>query len=530
MRCKNGRAATAYSHLQIVRFGAWEWNFTDRPLTNFYVPAAATPDPGSDETDMTSHLPRTIVFAIVSFLLLACSPSGQAPPASTPVQQAGPASSAPTVELPSFASLVKQHGPAVVNITSTHTVRQGEEGLPVPEDDPLAEFFRRFMPPSAPREYQARGVGSGFILSPDGYILTNAHVVADSEEVTVKLTNKREYKAKVIGVDVPTDVALLKIDASGLPAVRVGDPAKTEVGEWVAAIGAPFGFENSVTSGIVSAKARSLPGETYVPFIQTDVALNPGNSGGPLFNMRGEVVGINSQIYSGTGGYMGLSFAIPIDIAINVVEQLRTTGKVTRGRIGVQAQEMTVELASSFGLKEAKGALVAMVEKGGPAEKAGIGPGDVILSFDGNPVESSADLARLVANTKPGSTVNIEIWRKGKPQTVQVTVGELATEPATAESGAKQAPPNRAGLALSDLPPQLRERLKIDHGLLVRQATGAAQRAGIQPGDVVLAVNDVPATSVSVFEEQLARSKGGTVALLIKRGQDTLYVPLKIGS
>jgi serine protease Do len=301
-----------------------------------------------------------------------------------------------------------------------------------------------------------------------------------------------------------------------------------EVGEWVAAIGAPFGFENSVTAGIVSAKGRSLPDESYVPFIQTDVAVNPGNSGGPLFNMRGEVVGINSLIYSRTGGFMGLSFAIPIDIAMDVVQQLRTTGKVTRGRIGVAAQELTVDLAASFGLKEPRGALVANIEKGGPAEKAGIMPGDVILSFGGKPVQSSADLARLVANTKPGTTVDVEVWRKGAPVKLQVAVAELPTEQVSAQKEPQQMPVNRAGLVLSELTPQQRERLKIDRGLVVRKATGPAQRAGIQPGDIILAVNDIPVTSVSVLEQQLARSAGGTVALLVKRGAETLYLPLKL--
>lgn len=372
---------------------------------------------------MDRHPHYAIVLSIL--LLTACSPSEQGQPTGTREPQASPRSSVPTVQLPSFADLVKQYGPAVVNISTTRTLRQGARVLPVPEGDPLAEFFRRFMPPFGQQEFQARSLGSGFIVSPDGYILTNAHVVADTDEVTVKLTNKREYKAKLIGVDAYTDVALLKIDARDLPAVQVGDPSKMEVGEWVAAIGAPFGFENSVTAGIVSATGRSLPGETYVPFIQTDVALNPGNSGGPLFNMRGEVVGVNSQIYSRTGGFMGLSFAIPIDIAMEVVEQLRSSGRVTRGRIGVQAQELTVELAQSFGLEEPVGALVAAVERGGPAGKAGIMPGDVIQSFDGQPVQTAADLARLVAGAKPGTTVTVAVWRKGEARTLQVSVDEL---------------------------------------------------------------------------------------------------------
>ncbi|MGH8808010.1 MAG: DegQ family serine endoprotease [Noviherbaspirillum sp.] len=478
---------------------------------------------------MSPHRFRVSALSILAILLvLGCSRDEQASSAQAVAPQAGQPSAVPTVQLPSFASLVKQQGPAVVNISTTRTIRQNAQSLPIPEDDPLAEFFRRFMPPAGPREFQERSLGSGFIISADGYILTNAHVVADTDEVTVKLTTRREYKAKLIGVDTRTDVALIKIDAGGLPVVQIGDPAKMEVGEWVAAIGAPFGFENSVTAGIVSATGRSLPDESYVPFIQTDVALNPGNSGGPLFNMRGEVIGVNSQIYSQTGGYMGLSFAIPIDLAMDVAKQLRTSGKVTRGRIGVQAQELSVELAASFGLKEPVGALVSMVEKGGPADKAGIAPGDVVLSFDGKPVQSSADMARLVASTKPGTTVNVEVWRKGSAKSLQVTLAELASEQVAGGGGAPQMPANRAGLALSELTPQQLNRLQIDRGLLVRKVTGPAQRAGIQSGDVVLALNDIPVTTVAAFEQQLARSSGGAVALLIKRGTETLYVPLKL--
>jgi serine protease Do len=371
------------------------------------------------------------VFSVILLCLIGVEGCSRSAETSAP---AAPETGRPqaTVELPNFASLVKQEGPAVVNVSTVQPMPQLPPSMPgipgLSPDDPAAEFFRRFMPPGEPRQFEARGLGSGFLISADGYILTNAHVVAEAEDVTVRLTNRREYKAKVIGADLRTDVALIKIDATGLPLVRVGDPNKLEVGEWVAAIGAPFGFENSVTAGIVSAKGRSLPEETYVPFIQTDVALNPGNSGGPLFNMRGEVIGINSQIYSQTGGYMGVSFAIPIDIAMEIGKQLRTGGKVVRGRIGVQAQELTAELAASFSLKEVQGALVALVEKGGPADKAGIVPGDVILQFDGKPVQTSADLARLVGETKPGTVVPVELWRKGASQAVRVTVSELKQE------------------------------------------------------------------------------------------------------
>ncbi|HEX2530458.1 MAG TPA: DegQ family serine endoprotease [Burkholderiaceae bacterium] len=447
------------------------------------------------------------------------------------LNQPQPAAPIATIQLPSFASLVKQAGPAVVNISSTRTIRGDMSPFPnLPEDDPLYEFFRRFMPPSStPREFQARSLGSGFIISQDGYILTNAHVVAETDEINIKLTTKREFKAKVIGADMRTDIALVKIDATGLPVVNIGNPEKLEVGEWVAAIGAPFGFENSVTAGIVSAKGRSLPEESYVPFIQTDVALNPGNSGGPLFNMRGEVVGISSQIYSQTGGYMGVSFAIPIDIAMDIVKQLRATGKVTRGKIGVQVQEVTQDLAASFGLKDANGALVVMVEAGGPADKAGIRSGDIILSFDGKPVQESNDLSRLVASTRPGSVVNVELWRNRARQVAKVTMAELAQEKAATEP--EETLPesaNKAGLVLSELTSEQRSRAKVDHGLLVRKAHGIAARAGIEPDDIILAVNNVPTTTVADFEEQLKRNTGKAIALLVRRDEDMLYLPLRV--
>src|SRR5512140_605983 len=314
-------------------------------------------------------------------------------------------------ELPDFTELVEKQGPAVVNISTAQTMRAHPQIPQMPnldENDPFFEFFRRFMPPNqgeSPREFSTRSLGSGFIISADGYLLTNAHVVEGADEITVRLTDKREFKAKLIGTDKRTDVALIKIDATGLPAVRIGDPNKLKVGEWVLAIGSPFGFDNTVTAGIVSGKGRTLPQENFVPFIQTDAAVNPGNSGGPLFNMRGEVVGINSQIYSRTGGYMGLSFAIPIDVAMDVQGQLRTSGRVARGRIGVVIQEVTRDLATSFGLDRARGALVNQVEKGGPAEKAGLEVGDIITRFDGKAVGSSSDLPRMVGGTRPGAKV-----------------------------------------------------------------------------------------------------------------------------
>jgi len=343
---------------------------------------------------------------------------------------------AAAAQLPDFTELVEKQGPAVVNISTTQSVRNPL--LPqmpnLQEDDPFYEFFRRFAPPPGPREFQSQSLGSGFIISQDGYILTNAHVVETAEEITVKLTDKREFKAKVIGADRRTDVALIKIEASGLPAVRFGDPGKLRVGEWVLAIGSPFGFENTVTAGIVSAKGRSLPQENYVPFIQTDVAVNPGNSGGPLFNLRGEVVGINSQIYSKSGGFMGLSFAIPIDVANDIAQQLRTTGKVTRGRIGVVIQPLTKELADGFGLARPQGALVNSVEKGGPADKAGVEPGDVILRFDGKMVATSEDLPRIVGATRPGAKVTMQVWRNKDARDMQVVVAEMQDDRATRQS------------------------------------------------------------------------------------------------
>lgn len=454
--------------------------------------------------------------------LALCAHAASAQPAP---QQSAPASASQAV-LPNFVTLVKQQGPAVVNISSTRTVTQDPDAQLQP-GDPFSEFFHRFMPPPGSGQFEEQSLGSGFIIDPAGYILTNGHVVADADEVTVKLTTKREYKARVIGTDPYTDVALLKINAGGLPVVRLGDPSRLEVGEWVAAIGAPFGFENSVTAGIVSAKGRSLPDESYVPFIQTDVAVNPGNSGGPLFSMRGEVIGINSLIYSRTGGFMGLSFAIPIDIALDVAKQLRATGKVTRGRIGVQAQELTVELAQSFGLKDPRGALVAMVEKDGPAAKAGIQPGDVILAVNGRPVEDSADLARYIASSKPGTTVTVDLWRKGGHVPVKVTLGELPAKP-SATGEAEQSAPDAAGLVLGELTPEQRKRLDVPSGVLVRGATGAAQRAGVQPGDVIVGINRQPVNSIAELEAKLAEHPGKTVALLLKREDATLFLPLKL--
>ncbi|MGZ9014693.1 MAG: DegQ family serine endoprotease [Burkholderiales bacterium] len=441
-------------------------------------------------------------------------------------------------QLPDFTDLIEKHGAAVVNISTTQTARSpaagGRGAIPnLPEDDPFYEFFRRFMPnPQTPREFQSQSLGSGFIISADGFVLTNAHVVEAADEITVKLTDKREFKARVIGSDRRTDIALLKIDANGLPFVRFGNPERLRVGEWVVAIGSPFGFENSVTAGIVSAKGRSLPQENFVPFIQTDVAVNPGNSGGPLFNLRGEVVGINSAIYSRTGGFMGLSFAIPIDVANDIVQQLKTVGRVIRGRIGVVIQPVTKELADSFGLQRTQGALVSTVEKGGPAEKAGIEAGDVILRFDAKPVNSSEDLPRIVGSTKPGSRATMQIWRNKASRDVQVTVAELQEDRAAQQKrGAKPpaATPGVMGMSLSDLTDAQRKELKVEGGVLVNEVQGAAARAGIRRGDIILAVNNQDVKSVEHFRELMgAVEKGRIVALLVRRGGNSLYVPFRV--
>ncbi|MBI3917960.1 MAG: DegQ family serine endoprotease [Betaproteobacteria bacterium] len=437
-------------------------------------------------------------------------------------------------QLPDFTDLVEKQGPAVVNISTTQSVRSPllPQVPQLQEDDPFYEFFRRFIPNPGPREFQSQSLGSGFIISTDGYILTNAHVVEAADEITVKLNDKREFKAKVIGSDRRTDVALIKIEGGGLPAVRFGDPGRLKVGEWVVAIGSPFGFENTVTAGIVSAKGRSLPQENFVPFIQTDVAVNPGNSGGPLFNMRGEVVGINSQIYSRTGGFMGLSFAIPIDVANDIAQQIRTAGKVTRGRIGVVIQPITKELAESFGLTRPAGALVNSVEKGGPADKAGIESGDVILRFDGKPVSSSEDLPRIVGATRPGTKVTVQIFRNKSARDVQVVVAELQDDRAARQSRRGGKPPAAAtqyGMTLADLTEARRRELKLEGGILVENAQGAAARAGIRAGDIILAVNNQDVKSVDQFKELMGHfEKGRIIALLVRRGGNSLYIPFRV--
>src|SRR5512139_1421271 len=430
------------------------------------------------------------------------------------------------------ADLVEKQGPAVVNISTTKMVKHGAEGMPfaIPDDEDMQEFFRRFFPggPRGPmREIPARGAGSGFIVSSDGYILTNAHVVKGADQVEVKLIDKRKFSAKVVGADSRTDVAVIRITASNLPTVKLGDPDKLRVGEAVVAIGSPFGFENSVTAGIVSAKGRSLPSESYVPYIQTDVPINPGNSGGPLFNMKGEVVGINSQIYSRSGGYQGVSFAIPIDVAMAVAEQLKIAGKVSRGWLGVVIQEVTADLADSFGLDRPRGALVSQVQADSPAAKAGLQAADVILQFNGKTVENSGDLPRMVGMAKPGAKIPLQVWRRGKLQSLSVVVGELPAEGQQAESGGKAF--SRGGLALSELSAEQRRALGLDHGLLVEEATGDAARAGIRTGDVILAVNNNKVATVEAYRKAIAAVPAGkSAAILVRRGDGSLYIPLKI--
>jgi len=443
-------------------------------------------------------------------------------------------------ELPDFVKLVEDQGAAVVNISTTQAVRRAAmPQIPGVEDEEVQEFFRRFIPRQQPGPQQgpraeSRSLGSGFIISGDGYILTNAHVVDGADEITVKLTDKREYKAKVIGADKRTDVALIKIEpTASLPAVKFADPNRLKVGEWVVAIGSPFGFENTVTAGIVSAKGRSLPQENFVPFIQTDVAINPGNSGGPLFNMRGEVVGVNSQIYSRTGGFMGLSFAIPIDVALDVQKQLRDKGRVSRGRIGVVIQEVSKDLATSFGLDRPRGALVNSVEKGSPADKAGVEATDIITKFDGKTVEASNDLPRIVGSTRPGTKVEMEVWRKGTARTLSLAVGELQEERVASRDTPRAQKPaelaaNRLGIVVSELSPKQKEELKIANGLLVTEVKPDA-RAEVRRGDVLLMLVHKGQHTELRSSEQLNRllaglDKHAVITLQVRRGDSVAFV------
>jgi serine protease Do len=433
--------------------------------------------------------------------------------------------------LPDFTALVRRQGPAVVNVVSTRGQQARSE---LPSDDPFSEFFRRFFNnpqvPGTPGPLE-RGLGSGFIISPDGYILTNAHVVAEADEVLVRLADaKRDFSARVIGIDPRTDIALLKVDASELPTVSIGDSSRLQVGEWVAAIGSPFGFDNTITAGIVSAKGRNFPAESFVPYIQTDVALNPGNSGGPLLNLSGEVVGINSMIYTRTGGYMGVSFAIPIEVAMDVAQQLRASGRVSRGRLGVRIQELTPQLAKSFRLPDASGVLVTGVEAGSPADRAGLHAGDVIRIYNGEVIDDSAELPRLVAATKPGAAAKLEIWREGEAQQVNLTVGEfLSAEAPKRKKAAKVASANRLGLKMRALTPGERKELGLPFGLMVESVGEPAAATRIQAGDVVTRLGQTRLESLEQFNQLIEKhGRGEPVALLVHRGGDSLFVMVEL--
>ncbi|MBP9785588.1 MAG: DegQ family serine endoprotease [Giesbergeria sp.] len=446
--------------------------------------------------------------------------------------------------LPDFTDLVEQVGPSVVNIRTLEKVsaRNMSGGM----DEDMLEFFKRFGLPmpnvpksqrpnprqQQPEEEQPRGLGSGFILSSDGYVMTNAHVVEGADEVMVTLTDQREFKAKIIGYDKRSDVAVVKIDATGLPAVKIGDVSRLRVGEWVMAIGSPFGLENTVTAGIVSAKQRDTG--DYLPFIQTDVAINPGNSGGPLINMRGEVVGINSQIYSRSGGFMGISFSIPIDEAIRVSDQLRATGRVTRGRIGVQIGNVTKDVAESLGLGKQQGALVTGVEKGAPADKAGVEAGDIITKFDGKIVDKISDLPRMVGNTKPGTRSTITVFRRGQTRDLTVTVAEIEPDKAEAKAGAPDATAKaspaaqKLGLSVSELTDAQRRELNVKGGVRVEAASDAAARAGLRQGDVILAVANTEITGLKEFEAALAKAdKSKSINVLYRRGDWAQYALIR---
>ncbi|KVE26202.1 serine peptidase [Burkholderia vietnamiensis] len=470
------------------------------------------------------------------------------------VPQTASAVTPPPGSLPDFADLVEKVGPAVVNIRTTANVPvPGPRGSLPPgfDNGDMSEFFRRFFgiplpqapgngggspkgapaPDNPPDTEQNRGVGSGFIVSADGYVMTNAHVVDDADTIYVTLTDKREFKAKLIGVDDRTDVAVVKIQAANLPVVAIGDSTKVRVGEWVVAIGSPFGLDNTVTAGIVSSKSRNTG--DYLPFIQTDVAVNPGNSGGPLINMQGEVIGINSQIYSRTGGFMGISFAIPIDEAMRVADQLKATGKVTRGRIAVAIGEVTKDVADSIGLPKAEGALVSSVEPGGPADKAGIQPGDIILKFNGRSVDAASDLPRMVGDTKPGAKATVTVWRKGQARELPITIAETPAETTAKAEQRKSAPQkprqaNSLGLTVSDIPAEQMKSLKLKNGVQIDGVDGPAARAGLQRGDIVLRVGDTDITSAKQFADVTAQlDSQKAVAVLVRRGDNTQFVPVR---
>jgi serine protease Do len=448
--------------------------------------------------------------------------------------------------LPDFTELVERYGPAVVNIRTTARISSAQAGPQVPdleEGDPMLEFFRRFFPPGPqprpgpgqPRTPRGdrevpRGLGSGFVITGDGYLLTNHHVVDGADEIFVTLSDRREFKGKLIGSDRRTDVALVKIEATGLPMVKIGDPNRTKVGEWVIAIGSPFGLDNTVTAGIVSAKARET-GE-FLPFIQTDVAVNPGNSGGPLINMRGEVIGINSQIFTTSGSYAGISFAIPIDEAMSVQEQLRTSGRVIRGRIGVGIQEVSKDVADAIGLGRPRGALVGNVENDSPAEKAGVEAGDVILRFNGRDVERSSDLPRIVGGTRPGTRAPMQVFRKGKTIDLQVTVVELPADRQQARRGGETPrgteKANALGLVVSEVPAEKLKELRVRGAVQVESVDGAAARVGVRPGDLILAINNTEVSSVKQFNDLVAKlDPKARVLLLVRRGDQSTFLIIR---
>jgi serine protease Do len=472
-----------------------------------------------------------VTAALAGYSQLGLSLPGMAQANPAPAVVAG--APAATVTLPSFSAIAQQYGPAVVNISVTQEIMKAAAAPNMPQmdpNDPFYDFFKRFngpMPQMPQGEAPVHGQGSGFIVNKEGVILTNAHVVNGAKEVDVKLTDKREFKAKVLGVDPQTDVAVIKIEAHDLPVVKLGNPADSNVGDWVLAIGSPFGFENTVTAGIISAKARALPDETYVPFIQTDVAVNPGNSGGPLFNMKGEVIGINSQIFSRTGGYQGLSFSIPIDVAVKVQDELVQNGKVTRGRIGVVIQGVNQALADSFGLKEPAGALVSQVEKGGPADKAGIEPGDVIVKVNGKDLKDSSALPAQIGNLKPGASARLQIVRKGVTRDIEVSVGTLKDAKVAAKVSG-QAEKGRLGLAVRPLAPEEQKQAGVEGGLVVEEVAGPAARAGIQAGDVILSLNGTPVKDAEQLRELVSKS-GKHVALLVQRDEARIFVPVELG-
>lgn len=489
-------------------------------------------------TRLTS--PRALVLALATAGVIGAVGAGaytSARAVGTPTNATATAPAA-MVTLPDFSTITARDGAAVVNISVTGTMKASDDEQAaqiqgIDPDDPMFQFFRRFQGQMNPRGQQQRDVpvraqGSGFIVDANGIILTNAHVVKDAKDVTVKLTDRREYRAKVLGADAKTDIAVLKIDAKNLPVLALGNTKDLKVGEWVLAIGSPFGFENTVTAGVVSAKGRTLPDDSYVPFIQTDVAVNPGNSGGPLLNTRGEVVGINSQIYSRSGGYQGVSFSIPIDVAVQVKDQIVATGKAVHGRLGVAVQEVNQAFADSFKLDKPEGALVSNIEKGGPGDKAGLKAGDVIRKVGDQPIVSSGDLPAVIGQQAPGTKVTLEVWRQGERQELTAKLGDASDKPAQVAKADKATGQGKLGLALRPLQPDEKREASVETGLLIEDAAGPSAMAGVQAGDVLLAINGTPAKTVEQVREVVAKADK-SVALLIQRGDDKIFVPVRIG-